>query len=314
LDESNKNEKNRNIIISLVIAKVYIDLIDIFVTLIESYPDGSFKNALSQYLETEKIIKNIKIQELIKSCNQPSITIDSLNDTSDSDNQEHYISDYDKFKVYKENPIKEVVNFDFDDSTIPKSDIPEKNKQQSETIFSALIKEGNDKIQEQNVIVKILLELKSSNEIIDDTIYLDNQDTLYDEQYDDDEKILILIDLDNESKTLPTNRMTMLGIKKTKNNTETILTTSDFYKKYEGDNNSKNFLLKNKDGYDEEKTAAEISVMIIKKEIKAEFIKIIPNSTIVKKSPGGRKTKRRTRRHKKTRKHNKKRVSRKYIR
>jgi hypothetical protein len=49
--------------------------------------------------------------------------------------------------------------------------------------------------------------------------------------------------------------------------------------------------------------------MIIKKEIKADFIKIIPKPML----GGGCKTKRRTRRHKKTRKHNKKRVSRKYI-
>jgi hypothetical protein len=310
LDESNKNEKNRNIIISLVIAKVYIELIDVFVTLLENYSDGSFKNALNQYLETEKTIKNIKIQELIETCNQRSITIDSLNDTSESSNQEDYNKDYGIFKeLYKEKPIKEVVSFDFDESTISKSDIPEKLKKQSETIFSALIKEGNDKIDEQNLIKKILSELKNSNENTDDIILLDNQHTLYDENYlQVDKKTLILIDPEHESKTLPTNRMTMLGIKKTKNNTETILTIKEFFDRYEGKNNSKKFYLEINGNY-EEKTAGEISVMIIKKEIKAEFIKIIPKPIL----GGGRKTKRRTRRHKKTRKHNKKRVSRKYI-
>ena len=314
LNKPDQNEKNRNIVISLVIAKIYIELIDVFVTLLENYSDGSFKNALKQYLETEKTIKKIKIQELIQSCNQPSITIDSLNDTSESSNQVDYDNDHVNFKkLYKENPIKGVVSFDFDDSTISKSDIPEKLKKQSETIFSALLKEGNDKIQEQNVIVNILSELQSSNKIIDDIILLDNQDTLYDENYlhvDDNKDTLVLIDIDNDSKTLPTNRMTMLGIKKTEDNTEKILTRKEFFDTYEGKNNLKKKFYLEIDGNYQEKTAGQISFMFINKEIKAEYIKILPNPML---GGGGDKTKRRTRRHKKTRKHNKKRVSRKYI-
>ena len=368
---------NRNIIVSLVIAKAYIAFIDIFADLVNKYDNkDSFKNELSQYLENEKKIKETKIYELIAKCNQCSITTDSLNDNTTTESSYKYFEDCKKFnELYKDNPINKVVSSDFDDSTNFKSNIPEKLKEQAETTFSDLLNEGNNKIEEQNLLLKIELalknlngnayniselkssneniddvselkssneniddiselkssneniddvselkssneniddisELKSSNENIDDIILLDNKDTLYDDNY---KKTLVLIGPHNESKTIPTNkmsiltnRMSMLGIKM--EHTKKLLTRKEFFDTYQGDDNNKIFSLEINGEY-ENKSAGKISLMLLKKKINAEFIEIIPIPM-----GGGRKTKRRTRRHNKTRKHNKKRVSRKYIR
>ena len=131
---SDQNERNRNTIISLVVANVYIELINVFVALAETKSvdpsNDDFKSALKQYLETEKAIKEGIIRDLNTNSGL-NITTDSLqyNDRTSTGYLRNYNEDSEKYKaIYNEdsikkvanfNPIKEVISFDFEESSIP---------------------------------------------------------------------------------------------------------------------------------------------------------------------------------------------------
>ena len=318
LREAEQTESNRNAIISLVIAKVYVSFIEEFHPLAERETDGPFKTELKQYLETEKSVKEIKIQEIIASSGL-SITAESLRDTRESAGafEGEYKADADKYKaLYNEdsmntvatfNPIQEVISFEFEDASIPKE-----MKGPAQTVFSAAEQGREARVSEQAEIVKILELLKNSNETTDDIIVLDDDYDSDDEIQEEESPVYRLREIKGQEK--PPVRMSMLGITAASTPTgDRELSRGQFFDDYSEENGNKQFLVLKKTG-NEILTANQIAKQLIGKDKHIQSIRIhgapleMVEAQSLKKR-GGRKT----RRHKKTRKYNKKRVSRKYI-
>jgi hypothetical protein len=338
LSQSHDIKNTRNIIISLVIAKIYIKFIDIFDKLVNEYENDAFIKELKKYLLIEKTVKNVKIDELLKGLSiSLSINLDNLNNTT-YENSNEYI---DKYKeelyvmqnIYKEentiNPVTDVITFDFEESTIP-----EEINNESQKKFDKLIENIQNNESVFGEITKVLKELQNEDDFIitDDGESLNEKAALLNDNplllEGTDKDTLVIIESGNDENE---NKKIIFSIMNKKNDNKTnisgnesrAISTEEFYKN--DDFKNKNFSLIQyieKGTKSEVLTGNEISRRLMLSIINEEYkyykniknIKIIPISTIEKKSPGGRKTKRRTRRHKKTRKHNKKRVSRKYIR
>jgi hypothetical protein len=342
LSQSHDIKNTRNIIISLVIAKIYIKFIDIFDKLVNEYENeyenDAFIKELKKYLLIEKTVKNVKIDELLKGLSiSLSINLDNLNNTT-YENSNEYI---DKYKeelsvmqnIYKEentiNPVTDVITFDFEESTIP-----EEINNESQKKFDELIENIQNNESVFGEITKVLKELQNEDDFIitDDGESLNEKAALLNDNplllEGTDKDTLVIIESGNDENE---NKKIIFSIMNKKNDNKTnisgnesrAISTEEFY--HNDDFKNKNFSLIQyieKGTKSEVLTGDEISKRLLMSKIDKKFeyykniknIKIIPNSTIKQNIPGGRKTKRRTRRHKKTRKHNKKRVSRKYIR
>jgi hypothetical protein len=182
-----KSETNRNVLISMVVAKCSILLLDEFHRINGSATGNEpLKAEIGQYLETEKACKFVKLLELF-SKSDIRITMEALEPAAQpfSEHDSEYAEDLSSFEEYFADkplqsisafdPVNGVIEFDFDESTIP----PE-IKEETEPLIQQMSQARGAASGETAQLQEILLEISKATEILDDGAIFDGDDELGD--------------------------------------------------------------------------------------------------------------------------------------
>lgn len=167
---TDKSEINRNNLISILIARYFIILFNIFNDVDNTKINNEdFSKELNDFLQYENTLKEIKLSELIKRSHLPEITIELLEPSQEISNYElQYNEDLKNYnEFFKDIPsdFKDVLDFTFDTSTIP-----DEVKKQTYEVFQKLTEARENDINEVVTCSDVMLKLMKSVEIQDDVI------------------------------------------------------------------------------------------------------------------------------------------------